>query len=133
MSYHDPALLPPDVPRLKKRTKYRCPNGIGLGHGSKWTGDLGNGQRPTDHLCPCGAAYVEVVEDGFTYRVQWEMIGPYEFEYHERHRDTTDRAEAIDQWRTLRQWEETGVEPVRNARLLRAETVWTDYDPEAGQ
>ena len=68
--YHDPDLLPPDVPRLKRFTHYRCPTGGGLGHGSLWTGALGCGQHPTKHLCPCGAEYIELVEDGHVISVR---------------------------------------------------------------
>lgn len=130
MAFHDPDLLPADVPRLKKFTKYHCPTGGGLGHGSLWTGALGCGQHPTQHLCPCGAALVELVEDGYTYRVTWEALSPWnDGEWYPSHRDTTERASAVDQYRQLVEWERTGVEPVRAVRFLRAETTWVEVEP----
>lgn len=66
---------------LKKYTHYVCPNGLGLGHSAKWTGALTGGQKPGDELCICGAPYVEEVEDGL-HVLTWEMVGPFDTEYH---------------------------------------------------
>lgn len=128
MTYHDPALLPADVPRLKKYTKYRCPTGGGLGHGAKWTGALPCGQGPFDHLCPCGREYIETVEDGHVYRVEWEMLGPWGGDWHPTSKEHKDRIEAVDQYRTLTEWAATGAEPVRNVRMSRSVSSWEPFD-----
>ena len=142
MSYRDPDLLPPDVPRLKTFTKYRCPKDTGgLGHGTVWTGALGCGQGPRDHLCPCGEPYVEVVEDGNTYRVTFETISPFEvddwkasrvddlYEWHKATRDSTDKASIEHQYTQLRTWAVTRVEPIRNVEMFVAATEWKRIDP----
>jgi hypothetical protein len=60
---------------LKKYTLYHCPTS---GHCSIWTGAMMAGQRDSDGICAmCGAEMVEVVEDGHTYRLEWETIGPF--------------------------------------------------------
>jgi hypothetical protein len=122
------------VTELKPYTHYRCPvGGAADGHSSKWTGAYRSEfRRPNDHLCICGAEYVEVVDDGHTYRVAWEAQGPFTDGWAPSHRDTTDRGVAEAQYRVLKQWEEIGVEPVRNVTMARAVTVWEPYDPDPG-
>lgn len=141
MTYHDPSLLPADTPRLKKFTKYRCPNATGLGHSSLWTGAMYGGQAPHDHLCSCGARFVEAVEDGNTYRVTFETISPHDvgawkmsgrvdtaFEWHTATRDSTDRASIANQAAALSKWAETREEPIRNVQTFAAETIWQRID-----
>lgn len=115
---------------LKKRTQYRCPSGETYGHSSLWTGDL-NAQSERDGYCHgCGAELVEVVNDGHVYRVSWEMQSPFSGEWGPSHRDTDERASAIDQYRQLTEWWRTGAEPVRNVTIARAAQVWEPYDPD---
>ena len=137
MAYRDPDLLPADVPRLKTYTKYECPTGAGqLGHSSVWTGALGCGQGPRDHLCSCGEPYVEVVEDGNTYRVTFETIDPFMvdhwkatrdddlYEWHTATRDSTDKGSIQRQHDQLELWAMTRVEPIRNVQMFVAATSW---------
>lgn len=115
---------------LKPYTKYRCPvGGDQAGHLSRWTGAyLEAHRRPNDGQCCCGADLVEVVEDGYTYRVEWEQVGPFGDDWHPSSRETTDRVSAEDQYRTLTAWAETGEEPVRNVRILRSATSWEPWE-----
>ncbi len=140
MSYRDPALLPEDVPRLEKFTKYRCPVDTGLGHSGLWTGAMYGGQGPIDHLCACGEPLVAVVDDGHTYRVQFDTIDTHvvfdwtpansdQFEWHTVTRDSIDRADIVAQYRSLCEMSANGSEPIRNVRLLRAATVWEEVTP----
>ncbi len=73
--------LTPDT--MKPFTQYVCPTpgGSGLGHGSIWTGAWKGKRSAYEHKCPCGATYVEQVEDGL-HVLKWEMVGPHDTDYH---------------------------------------------------
>jgi hypothetical protein len=116
---------------LKPYTLYRCPSGEGYGHSSVWTGALLDPAR-TSTSCCCGEPFVEVVEDGYTYRLEWESMSPWGgADWHPTSKDSTDRTAIVAQWRQLSEWARTGAEPIRNVRLSRAETVWSPFDPDA--
>lgn len=54
------------------------------------------------------------------WRVSWEAI-MFGTDWHPSERVTSDEADARDQYDTLREWERTGEEPIRNVRLERRE------------
>jgi hypothetical protein len=62
------------------------------------------------------------------YRVTWEM--PYPFghpnrEYHPVEKEHESLVEAVTQYFTLKDWETTGEEPVRNVVLEEGVIEWT--------
>lgn len=119
---------PMTAQNLKPHTNYRCPvGGDQIGHSSLWTGAYLY-PRGGDGRCICGEEMVEVVEDGHTYRVEWEQVGPFGDDWHPSSRETTDRVSAEDQYRTLIAWAETGEESVRNVRILRSSVSWEPWE-----
>lgn len=115
-------------PPLKMRTLYECHNPA-CGKASRWTGDLGLGRQPRDHLCPaCGTPWTELVIDGSRYKVEWEMpntVGGWAT----HNREDESRKGAVDQYEQLAEWERTGEEAIRNVRLYRGEVTWKEVDP----
>lgn len=64
-----------EIATLKPYTNYVCPTGGGLGHSGIYTGALLPSNRTLrQHLCTCGAEYVE--EDKETWQLSWEMQEP---------------------------------------------------------
>jgi len=60
----------------KPYTQYECASGhTGLGHSSLYTGAYPSNR--SNH-CACGQPYVEVVPDGFQYKVVFESIDPFQ-------------------------------------------------------
>lgn len=116
---------------LKAYTSYRCPiGGESYGHSSFYTGAYKAGvRRESDGICSCGEPMVEVVKDGHTYRVEWEMIGPYDPAWRPSSRESEDRASIEAQYANLKEWEESGKEPVRSVRMLRSELRWEEWNP----
>ena len=127
----------------KPYTTYECASGsTGLGHSSVYTG--ASPSNRTD-LCACGEPLVEVVPDGFRYKVVFESISPFQAaEMVSRYgkgvwRTLTDAQwEALewtrpitsdsstpnvlrDQYRTLVAWAESHEQPIRNVHFFKAQ------------
>lgn len=129
--YLDPALLHPSIPRLKKHTLYRCPDG----HSSRWTGELHFGQAPDSHLCrDCGQQLEEVGEGTLLYRVSWEARSMFvdlarrEFIYgdvwHPMNRTSSDLASVRGQYSNLLELSLDEGPVVRNVKVERSTIAW---------
>ena len=111
-------------PSLKRRTTYECLT-PGCGKTTVWTGDLGAGRRPGDHLCrSCSVPLTELVLDGSRYKVEWEMRSLHGGVWGVSCRETESRKSADDQYAQLREWERTGEQDVRNVKLYRSHVTW---------
>jgi len=64
------------------------------------------------------------------YRITWEMLSPH----NHIHWSTVERItkDPWDQYNTLKGWEESGEEPVRNVKLEEqvSEPVWREVIPK---
>jgi hypothetical protein len=105
---------------LKKRTSYVCPDDVGQGHSSLYTGDL-RIVTPGDGWCLCGAELVERVEDG-RYLVSWEMVGPYDLDFHPVTKAHTTLRDAEQHVLGLRELAAQG-EAIRNVTMAAYDLV----------
>lgn len=103
---------------LKPRTRYHCPVGVagdGHGHSSLYTGDYSS-PRDGDGVCICGAQMVETIAEGL-HVLTWEMVGPYDDDWHPAHKEHRVAHEAQQQAIGLKALADQG-EQVRNIRLV---------------
>jgi hypothetical protein len=127
----------------KAFTNYECASGnVGLGHSSLYTG-----ARPSerDDNCLCGQPLVEVVADGYRYKVVFESVSPHQAaelkaQYGRgiwpRLSDeeweslkwlppvTSEQGSANvlrDQYKRLLDWSRTREQPIRNVKFFRAQ------------
>lgn len=108
------------IDRLKPYTNYVCPSGGGYGHSGIYTGAYRPvGRTLRDHVCICGAEFVE--EDKETWRLTWEMRTPFEPEWHTQS-VVRSKHGAHEQRDGLLQLIEQG-EPIRHVRLVRVAEV----------
>lgn len=104
---------------LKPYTKYVCSAAQPdtMGHSAVWSGSRTTPELRSekDAFCVCGAPYVE--QDKETWRLSWEMIGPFDSAWHPVEK-VASRHETHGQHAGLLELIEQG-EQIRNVRLVQ--------------
>ena len=129
---------------LKPFTNYECASGLIGGHTGLYTGAH---QQPSkrDETCICGQPMVEVVPDGYRYKVEFETISPHQaaemeamygrdiwpklndvewnaLQWHPVTNEQGSPNSMRDQYKRLLMWAETREQPIRNVKFLRSQT-----------
>lgn len=123
----------PSVPVFEDCTNYECRN-PDCGKWSRYTGvhDYHSTGKPREPaVCPlCKVpAYKVDPDSGERWRLTWEMVGPFDLDWHEQTAEHTSEKRAQDQFDGLHELMAAG-ELIRNVRMERAEIVWV---PQGGR